>query len=95
MTIPETVKIGGLIFDVKFTEHLTRDSSCLGQHCGNLQEIQIDSGLKQQMKESSFLHEVLHGIDFVYGVGLSHEAVKQLEGGLYAFIKDNPAIFGG
>jgi hypothetical protein len=95
MNIPKEIKIGGLIYNVLEEKNLLRDSSCSGRSCGNLQDIRIEEGISRQFKETTFIHEVLHQIDFVYNIGLEHQQIFQLEAGIYAFIKDNPDIFKG
>ena len=93
MNIPSTVKIGGLLFTVKEKANEIRDNSRSGSSCGNTQQISIDKDISQQFKETTFIHEVLHQLDFVYNIGLEHQQIFQLEAGIYAFIKDNPNMF--
>lgn len=93
MKIPEKVKIGGLKFTIQEKEHELRDKQCSGRSCGNTQQIVLDKGISKQFKETTFIHEVIHQIDFVYNIGLEHQQVFQLEAGIYAFIKDNPNLF--
>lgn len=93
MQIPGKIKIGGLIFTVEEKFNEVRDKNQSGSSCGNTQEIIIDKDISQQLKETTFIHEIIHQIDFVYNIGLEHQQVYQLETGLYSFIKDNPIIF--
>lgn len=93
MNIPKKVKIGGLEFSVKERKNELRDNKRSGSSCGNTQEIVIDSDISQQFKETTFIHELIHQIDFVYNIGLEHQQVFLLEAGIYALIKDNPEIF--
>ena len=94
MQIPKNVKIGGLIYSVKEEDNRLRDHNETGASCGNSQEIVLDKNISQQLKETTLIHEILHQINFVYNINLEHQQIYQLEAGLYAFIKDNPVVFG-
>ena len=104
MRIPKKVKIGVFNLDVKFVEML--DNGDTGGYVNMYTNIlQIASKVKtdddkkpvvvqQPVKEMEFLHELLHGIDFVYNAGnLSENTVNRLANGLYQVIIDNPDIF--
>lgn len=93
MKIPGKVKIGGLIFSVERIKNLVRDYNSFGESCGNSQEIRLDADMSEQLTESTFIHEVLHMLDFVYCIRMEHDQVRQLESAILAFIKDNPEIF--
>ncbi|WP_242951456.1 hypothetical protein [Clostridium kluyveri] len=93
LNIPGKIKIGGMIFSVALIDNLMRNGSSSGRSCGNSQEIQIDKSASRQYKETTFIHEVLHQINFVYNIGLEHKQIYDLEAGIYAFIKDNPSVF--
>lgn len=92
MNIPNKVKIGGLEYNVSFADNLMRDNSANGQSCGNQQTILIDSSASNQLKESTFIHEILHQLSYVYHLDLDEDAVSRMEGAVYAFLKDNPDI---
>lgn len=70
-----------------------RDSSAFGQSCGNLQQIKIDSEISDQMASQTFIHEILHAIEFTYNLEIDHKLIHQLETALYAFVVDNPEVF--
>ncbi|APM40489.1 hypothetical protein BS101_18015 [Clostridium kluyveri] len=93
MNIPDKIKIGGMIFSVALIDNLMRDGSSSGRSCGNSQEIQIDKSASHQYKETTFIHEVLHQINFVYNIGLEHKQIYDLETAIYALVKDNPRVF--
>jgi len=93
LNIPDRIKIGGMIFSVALIDNLMRDGSSSGRSCGNSQEIQIDKSASYQYKETTFIHEVLHQINFVYNVGLEHKQIYDLETAIYALVKDNPSVF--
>lgn len=39
------------------------------------------------------LHELLHGLDEMYGIDLKEKQVEKLGNALYMLIKDNPKMF--
>ena len=90
--IPSKVKIGGLEYNISIEENMTRDRARYGESCGNKHEIKIDPSSSQQLQETTFIHEILHQIDFVYNIDLKHEQVYALEAGIYAFLKSNSLV---
>lgn len=93
MNIPQTVKIGGLIYDVSLSNNLLRDSDAMGSSCGNSQSIVLDSTISKQMQESTFIHEIVHQLSYVHHLDLDEAATCRLESAIYAFIIDNPDVF--
>ena len=87
--IPKKILVGGLLYEISYEENMLRDRSSYGQSSGNKQSIVLDPKVSQQLQETTFIHEVLHQIDFVYNIGLKHEDIYALEAGLYAFLKNN------
>jgi len=88
--IPNIVKIGGLDFTVEEKTDEVRDNGRTGCSSGTTQKIIIDKDISQQLKETTFIHELLHQVDYVYTIGLSHQQVYLLEASIYAFLKNNP-----
>lgn len=93
MNMPDKIKIGGMIYTVEEKADEVRDNRRSGCSNGNAQTIIIDKDITKQFKESTFIHEVLHQIDFIYNIELDHKQVFLLETGIFAFLKDNPNIF--
>lgn len=87
--IPETVVIGGHTYKIILQNNLARDNDSQGNSCGNNQTIKLDSSLPDTLKESTFVHEVLHQLDFIYHICLSHDQVYSLECAIYSFLSDN------
>ncbi|AGK97400.1 hypothetical protein [Clostridium pasteurianum] len=95
MNIPESVKIGYKIFDVnKIETNVISDNKvCYG-------EIQYDNGIiniskkySEDQQKCTFLHEVIHGIDDIFEIGLEEDQVRKIAKGIYLLIKDNSEIF--
>lgn len=89
MRIPETIKIGGLIYKCIEVENLSRDKNANGASCGNGLYIEIDKSLPEQLKESVLLHEILEQINYIYELELDHKTITTLEAALYQVFKDN------
>lgn len=47
----------------------------------------------QQQIESTFIHEVIEQINFLYNIELEHHKICLLENAIYSFIKGNPDVF--
>lgn len=94
MKIPEKLKIGGLIYDVRYGKNLMRDSKCTGKSCGNRSEIVLDIDGSEQIISSTFLHEILGQLNYVYNIGLEHQQIYLLEAGLFQVMRENNLYFG-
>ena len=94
LNIPAIVRIGGHDYYCGLEENLARDKECNGASCGNALRIVIDRSLPQQNRESVFIHEVLEQINYRFELNLPHEKITILETALYAFLQDNPEVFG-
>ena len=94
MKIPKTVKIGGLIYTIEFTdiekEKAQRDS--IGLHHARFTKIIIDSRLSLEKQESIFLHEIIEALNLMYSLELEHKTIDILEAGLYQVLKDNKMV---
>ena len=99
MNIPGEVKIGGMTYKVLQEGRPSRgDIAVDGQIRYDMGEISLKAGADQSADyiEYAFLHECMHGIMYFMGLDQANETlVDALAKGLHAFIKDNPAIFGG
>jgi hypothetical protein len=93
LNIPSTVKIGGIVYDLMFSNTAARDSNSLGSSCANSCEILIDSTAPKQNQESTLIHEIIEQINYRYELNLEHNKITTLETALYQVIKDNPGIF--
>jgi Zn-dependent peptidase ImmA (M78 family) len=51
--------------------------------------IYLNSANTPSQSKSTLLHEVIHGVEDMYGVELSEEQVTTVANGLYAFMLDN------
>lgn len=96
MTIPESVRIAGIDFDVNITENT--DLEVKNQGTLNTLEATItllDCAPKEMM--CTFLHECLHAMLFALGYSADEHDEKLINGmsrQLFQLAQDNPEIFG-
>lgn len=91
MKIPKTVKVGGHIYKVEITK--TSEESKGHNNWGRTNhaklKIYIDRELATSKQEETYLHELVHAIDFHMGTKLKEEQVERFSNGLYQVLKDN------
>lgn len=98
MLIPQYVKVGNFIYDVKESEEpLILDNLVCDGLCDSYEQIiQLNAKLNHQSKERVFLHELIHAIVFDkeldFGENLEY-VVDSLAKGLHSVIVDNYNIF--
>lgn len=85
----KSILIAGIDYKVSFKENLARDNGTVGTFCGNNTEIRIDSGIPEQRKEKTLLHEILEGINYEYDLDLEHRKISVLETAIFTMLKDN------
>lgn len=94
MKIPESVKIGGLVYAVQVTENMCSDHSAEISY-GKM-TIKVRPDFDPQKQKRDFLHEIIHGIfDNLGRYNQEEKEVDELAGAFYALIVDNPELFGG
>lgn len=96
MDIPEKVNILYKTYTI---------SECQGLHDGNQdlcgqiqylsQQILLNSEMSEELKKATLLHELVHGLDEMYNIGLKEKQVDKLGNALYMLIRDNPEMFKG
>lgn len=84
------IKIGYKEYDIERTSDVSKvsyDSSvCYGRIDFNERKIYLN---ETRQEESTLIHEVLHGIDDMYEIGLTEEQVRMLAKGIYIALEDN------
>lgn len=97
MNIPNKVKIGWKHYDVEQKEidsSLVSDyTELFGQVFFGEQKIFINQSYDAGQRECTLLHESIHAMDDMCGIGLQEDQVKMLGHAMYAFIRDNPGVF--
>lgn len=101
MRIPEKVKVGGKAYTVVQGHQFTDEGYQLGRVChGTLRILLNDKAengelLARATLEETFLHELVHCVDYVYNAcSLSESATDSLGQGLYQVLNDNGLLAG-
>lgn len=95
MALSKQVKIGSQTYVVKKVHY---EDAQTGRTLLHKNIIEVSRDICKQQQQATALHEVLHGICYVYGLSrtLSSEQeetiVTALEEGLLQFIRDNPGF---
>jgi len=91
MLIPETVQVGPYTYAVVYEEHIRADDDqrLMGQADHMALTIRLDKSLLPQLVQETFLHELLHCIERVYGLDLKERQIGLFSVGLMACLRDN------
>ncbi len=95
MKIPDKAKIGFKDYDIDKEQSNLDDGARLsyGRIEFDAGKILISNKYSKDIQLCTFIHEVIHGIDDIFEIGLEEEQVVKLGKGFYQFIKDNPEVF--
>jgi hypothetical protein len=98
--IPKTVRIGCYVFRVEVSEFEDSEAAGTFGHMNPIsQKIRLRPGMTTQNLANTFIHEVAHGITWLYGAGVhtggsyedtEEDFVTKIANGLCAFWQDNP-----
>jgi hypothetical protein len=88
---PVSIKIGPLGVDYKI--EFVNDKKWFGKCSQKKQTIWLNSKLKKPQLFMTFIHEVLHAIEFELGLKVKHKTIYGFEDGLYNFLLDNASEF--
>lgn len=86
---PREIRIGDDVYKVKFVTRIGPSRKILGLCDPANHTIRIRTGQSPEETLKTFIHEILHAIEFSREVKLSHELVYQLEQCLYDVLVDN------
>lgn len=98
--MPKTIRIGCYLFRVEIHEFEDAEADGAFGHMNPIsQKIRLRPGMTAQNLANTFIHEVLHGINWLSGAGLhtadsyaatEEDFVTKGANGLCAFWQDNP-----
>ena len=95
MIIPDSVNILFKKYTVCRDNNMRDDKGNLlyGQidHIEQMITLNEDAGLEQQ--KATLMHEMVHGLDDLYSIGLKEKQVEKLGTALYMLVRDNPEMF--
>ena len=94
MKIPESIRIGGVEYEIEYVENLREGNRLLyGQidYDNNKLRLSASDGIGHQHRCITLLHEVLHGIreHACMDIENEEEVVEMFSKGLYQFLQDN------
>ena len=85
---PTELKIGDEEYRVAFVASIDGTNTIGLCDSGN-KVIHIQKGLSKEETLQTFIHEVIHSMEFEYNIKISHRSVYKFETAIYNFIKDN------
>jgi hypothetical protein len=89
------VEILGVNYEIKELEIIDENPNVLGQIVYQKQEIQIKKSLLKDMKNSTIIHEIVHGILFHSGkqeLNEKEELVESISSSIYQVLKSNKKL---
>ena len=89
------VEILGVDYEIKELEIIDENPNVLGQIVYQKQEIQIKKSLLKDMKNSTIIHEIVHGILFHSGkqeLNEKEDLVESLSSSIYQVLKSNKKL---
>ncbi|WP_418751095.1 hypothetical protein [Frisingicoccus sp.] len=94
MNIPEKVKILFKTYDVQQEKNLHDMEGDLYAQIHYLPErIILNEDSTEEQKKAALIHELIHGLDEIYIIGLKEKQIEKLGNALYMLIRDNPEMF--
>lgn len=94
MRIPDKVKILYKEYDIEEQNNLHNNGGDLyGQIHYLPEKILLNSESSQEQKQATLIHEIIHGLDEMYCIGLKEKQVEKLGNAFYMMVKDNPQMF--
>ena len=94
MNIPDNVNIAYKDYSVEIVDNL-HDNVCdlYGQIHYLPEKIYLNSEASEEQKKATLVHEIIHGLDDMYNIGLKEKQVEKLGNAFYMLIRDNPDMF--
>ena len=89
------VEILGVDHEIKELDIIDENPNVLGQIVYQKQEIQIKKSLLKDMKNSTIIHEIVHGILFHSGkqeLNEKEDLVESLSSSIYQVLKSNKKL---
>ena len=89
------VEILGVNYEIKELDIIDENPNVLGQIVYQKQEIQIKKSLLKDMKNSTIIHEIVHGILFHSGkqeLNEKEDLVESFSSSIYQVLKSNKKL---
>lgn len=84
--------VGDNLWTVRFVKYIPHDKPgryCLGASDPEEQTIYILMGQKPRERLSTFVHELIHVLEYEYNISIPHRLVYSLEDPIVRFLVDN------
>ncbi|MDA3730059.1 hypothetical protein PBV87_00840 [Niameybacter massiliensis] len=95
----EKIKIGWKEYGIQCVESsnvlMNGGMECYGEILHDKCLIRLNVSNTEDQMRATVVHEILHGIENMYGIDLGEEVVTKLGNALYTLVKDNPKLIGG
>jgi hypothetical protein len=93
MKIPHKVRIKARVsYSVLYADVIDDDPSCMGRAYPDGRRIVLKNGMSNSNLISTFIHELLHAIEYEYSAGIPHKVVDVFEKGIFKVLKLNKII---
>jgi hypothetical protein len=94
MTTPTTIKVGALVYSVKYERRLCNaDHQRLrGRHDGETLEISLDTGMTPQRERMTLFHEIFHAVEAERNFNFDENITDQMSFGIVQVLVDNPEL---
>lgn len=91
MKLPKSIKVGDEIYQIKFRKLIRcgLGPGVVGLTDPNDRIIYLKRGQTSSELMTTFIHEILHAINFEYEIKIKHKLIYNLEGCIYQVIIDN------
>ena len=87
MVIPERIKILFKEYQIEQREGLHDGADDLyGQICYFDEKILLNSSCSEDQKKATLIHEIVHGLDEMYGIDLKEKQVEKLGNAFYMLL---------
>lgn len=94
MKIPNHVSILYKNYEIIQQENLHNEGDDLyGQIHYLSEKIILNIASTEEQKKATLIHELVHGLDEMYNIGLKEKQVEKLGNAFYMMVKDNPHMF--
>lgn len=91
-TFPKQVTVGDSIWRIVFVRKVRlvkNPENVMAATCAETQTIEIVYGLSRKELLETFLHEVMHAIEYEYDINIPHDVIYKMEPGLASFFAEN------
>jgi len=86
--VPTVNQIGSLKYPVSFVSHMRTDDGWKGSLNERTGVIHIETEISGNMRDRTYLHEIVHQIDINYEIGLSEENISRIANGFCEYLNN-------